>query len=45
VFLLFCGQKTPLENLSGQKREVSVNVRRLGEELAFKTLQPEPKLN
>jgi len=45
VFLLFLAQKTSLANLSGQKREVSVNVRRLGEELAFKTLQPKPKLN
>jgi hypothetical protein len=41
----FLAQKTSLAKLSRQKREVSVNVQRLGEGPEFETRQPEPKLN
>jgi len=41
----FLAQKKSLTNFVGQKREVPVNVPRLGEGPAFETRQPKPKLN
>jgi len=41
----FFGTKKSLTNFAGQKREVPVNVRRLGEEPAFEILPLKPKLN
>jgi len=41
----FLAQKTSLTNFFGRKREVPVNVPRLGEGPEFETRQPKPKLN
>jgi len=41
----FFGTKKSLTNFFGRKREVPVNVRRLGEEPAFENRLPKPKLN